>query len=118
MSLNSFEKLIEDFGVVSTLTQSVSGSFNIDTGILSTTNPTYTVTAYLYENDDTVKNDSERQFSDTRALLHPKQTDGTAVPSIQTDDSLTVDSKTYSIKKCSPIRRGSNILYYVLTLRG
>ena len=113
----TLRQLIKEHGIALTLRKRAAGTYDNNTGTVTTTNTDYAVRGYFYDyTPDMVDGDSILR-GDRRVVLDCKLTNGTNTPEPDATDQIIGLGDIVNIIKVMEIKSGANTMCYLLQVR-
>lgn len=114
---STLRSLIKEHGVTVTLRKRAAGTYNNDTGTVTTTNTDYSVRAYFYDFTPDMIDDQSILRGDRRVVIDSKLVDGSTTPEPDATDQIIGLGDTVNIVKVMEIKSGSATMCYLLQVR-
>lgn len=99
----SLRALINEHGVVVTVTNIATGAYNQTTGVVATTRTSYLVKAYFFNHDPTVAEFNTIVTGERRVVLSDILVNGSVTPAINAGDEISGFGDTVEVTRSSKI---------------
>jgi hypothetical protein len=109
--------LLGEYGQSVTLTRKTPGAYDPETGAVSASGATHTGMGCAFEYAQRDIDGTEIKRGDQRLYLSPKQTDGSAMPTPQTGDTVTIGSLIYAVMASRPLAPAGIVVLHDVQLR-
>jgi hypothetical protein len=110
-------ELLAEFGQSVTLTRNTPGAYNPETGAVSVSGATHTGMGCAFDYAQSDIDGTEIKRGDQRLYLSPKKSDGSAMPTPQTGDTVTIGAAVYAVMASRPLAPGGIVVLHDVQLR-